>query len=54
MLRCMEETLLNELNIKINTKKTKVLICSRNKNIRARIYKQNNKEIEQVKEFAHT
>ncbi|KAF0761830.1 Reverse transcriptase domain-containing protein [Aphis craccivora] len=25
MLRCMEETLLNELNMKINTKKTKVL-----------------------------
>jgi len=26
MLRCMEETLLNEQNMKINTKKTKVLV----------------------------
>jgi len=50
MLRYMEETLLNELNMEINTKKTKALICSRNKNIRARIHLQNNKEIEQVKE----
>jgi len=38
MLRCMEETLLNELNMKINTKKTKVLVCSRNNNIRTRIH----------------
>lgn len=29
MLSCMEETLLNRLNMKINTKKTKVLVCSR-------------------------
>lgn len=38
MLRYMEETLLNELNMKINTKKTKVLVCSRNNNIRTRIH----------------
>jgi len=49
----MEETLLNELNIKINTKNTKVLVCSRKRNIRARIHLQNNQEIEQVKEFAY-
>lgn len=36
MLRFMEKTLLNEQNMKINTKKTKVLVCSRDRNIKAR------------------
>jgi len=49
----MEETLLSELKMKINTKKTKILACCRNNNIRARIHLQNNQEIEQVKEFAY-
>lgn len=30
ILRCMKVTLLNELNIKINTKKTNVLVYIRN------------------------
>jgi len=37
MLRCIKETLLNELNMKINTKKTKVLVYSRKNNISVRI-----------------
>jgi len=49
----MEETLLNEQNMKINTKKTKVLVCSRNNNITTRIHLQNNQAIEQVEEFAY-
>lgn len=53
ILRYMEGTLLNEINMKINTKKTKVLVCSRNRKIRARIHMQNNQEIEQVEEFAY-
>ncbi|KAL4084163.1 hypothetical protein QTP88_027996 [Uroleucon formosanum] len=53
MLRCMEETLLNELSMKINTQKTKVLVCSRNNNITTRIHLQNNQEIKQVEEFAY-
>jgi len=44
----MKETLLNEFNMKINMKKTKVLVCSRNDNIRAKIHLQNNQAIEQV------
>ncbi|KAL4082173.1 hypothetical protein QTP88_005266 [Uroleucon formosanum] len=53
MLRCMEETLLNELSMKINTQKTKVLVCSRNNNITTRIHLQNNQEIKQVEEFSY-
>ncbi|XP_025417940.1 uncharacterized protein LOC112688792 [Sipha flava] len=53
MLRCMEETLLNELSMKINAQKTKVLVCSRNNNITTRIHLQNNQEIKQVEEFAY-
>lgn len=53
MLRCIEETLLNELSMKINTQKTKVLVCSRNNNITTRIHLQNNQEIKQVEEFAY-
>lgn len=53
MLRCMEETLLNEQNMKINTKKTKVLVCSSDRNIKARIYLQNNQEIDQVEKLAY-
>ncbi|VVC34843.1 Endonuclease/exonuclease/phosphatase,Reverse transcriptase domain [Cinara cedri] len=53
MLRYMEETLLNELSTKINTQKTKVLVCSRNNNITTRIHLQNNQEIKQVEEFAY-
>jgi len=37
MLRCIKETLLNELNMKINTKKTKVLVYNRKNNISVRI-----------------
>ncbi|VVC30385.1 Endonuclease/exonuclease/phosphatase,Reverse transcriptase domain [Cinara cedri] len=53
MLRCMEETLLNELSMKINTQKTKVLVCSRNNNITTRIHLQNNQKIKKVEEFAY-
>lgn len=28
MLRCMKEMLLNELNININTKKIKIIVCT--------------------------
>ncbi|KAF0772940.1 Reverse transcriptase domain-containing protein [Aphis craccivora] len=53
MLRFMEETLLNELSMKINTQKTKVLVCSRNNNITTKIHLQNNQEIKKVEEFAY-
>lgn len=53
MLRCMEETMLNELNMKINMKKTKLFVYSRDRNFRARIHLPNNQEIEQVEEFAY-
>jgi len=46
MLRRMEETLLNELNMKINTKNTKVLLCRRNNSIQARIHLQNQQAID--------
>jgi len=46
--------ILNELNMKINTKKTKVLVlCSGNNSIRARIHLQYNQGIEQVKKFTY-
>lgn len=54
MLRCMEETLFNELIMKINTKKTKFLVCCRNNNIKIRIPNlQDNREIQQVEEFSY-
>lgn len=37
----------------INTKMTKVLVCSRNNNIRARIHLQNHQAIDQVEEFIY-
>jgi len=49
----MEESLLNELNMKINMKKTKVLLCRRKNNIKARIHLQNQQAIEQVEEFTY-
>jgi len=49
----MEKTLLNELNMKINAKKTKVLVRSRSNNIKARIHLQGNRAIEQMKEFPY-
>jgi len=52
MLRCLEETLLNELN-KINMINTKVLLCRRNNNIKSRIHLQNQQAIEQVEEFTY-
>lgn len=52
MMKSMEEMLLSKLNMKINMKKTKVLVCSKNINIRTRIHVQNNKKLEQVEEFA--
>lgn len=39
--------------MKINTKKTKVLVCSRNNNIKAIIHLQDNQEIEHVEEFTY-
>jgi len=51
MLRTMEETLLNELKMEINVKKTKVLVCSRSNNIRVRIHLQGNWAIEKVEEL---
>lgn len=50
----MEETLLNEQNMKINMKKTKVFVCSKNRNINARIYLKNNHDIDQVEKFAYS
>lgn len=38
MKRYIEETLLNELNTKINIKNTRVLVYIRNKNIGVRIH----------------
>lgn len=38
MMRCMEGTLLSELSMKINIKKTEVLVYIRNKIIRERIH----------------
>jgi hypothetical protein len=38
--------------MKINTQKTKVLVCSKN-NITIKIHLQNNQEIKQVEEFAY-
>lgn len=53
MLRCMEETLLNVLNMKINTKKTKTLVRSKNNNIRAKyIYKITEKYIKEMSSLA--
>lgn len=48
----MKETLHNEPNMKTNAKRTKIVVCIRNNNIRVRIRQQNNQEIEHVKEFA--
>lgn len=42
VLKTMEQTLKNELNIKINTKKTYNLVCSRNNNIKINIQRCHN------------
>lgn len=49
----MKKTLLNELNIKIKTKKTKVLVCNKNNNIKSRVYLKNKQELVEVEEFAY-
>ncbi|VVC26231.1 Hypothetical protein CINCED_3A016417 [Cinara cedri] len=49
MLTCMEETLLSGLDMKINMKKTEVLVHSRNNYIRATIRLQNHQAIGQDK-----
>lgn len=42
ILRTMEETMNNELHMKIKMKKTKVLVCSRNNYTRVKMYLQGN------------
>lgn len=42
IIRCMEKMLLSELKMKRIMKKLKDLVCSRNKNNKARIHQGNN------------
>ena len=49
----MEEALINELGMKISTKKTKVLLCSKYSYTEIKIYLERNFKIEQVENFTH-
>jgi len=53
ILRTMEEVLINELEMKINTKKTKFLACNKSSYTEIKIYIERNFKIEQVENFTH-
>jgi hypothetical protein len=53
ILITMEEALINELWMKVNTKKTKFLLCSKNSYTEIKIYLERNFKIEQVENFTH-
>jgi|UniRef100_A0A2S2QM29 hypothetical protein len=52
ILETLEQVMEKELHMKINTKKTKVLVCSRY-NIRSRIKLKDGETIEQVEDFIY-
>lgn len=53
ILRTMEQVMEEDLNIKINVKKLKIIVCSRKNNIRTNVKLKDDKTIEQVENFLY-